>query len=144
MSLTNPAKKMSKSHINEKSRILVTDDAATIKKKINKAVTDSEDTITFDPVNRPGLSNLLQVLFYAEGRDDSVQALADELQDTSKKVIKERLGTAVDDLLRPVRERYAEIVANDKYLNEVAQQGAVKANKSAEETMKLVRNAVGF
>jgi tryptophanyl-tRNA synthetase len=144
MSLTNPVKKMSKSDTNERSRILVTDDFATIKKKINKAVTDSEDTISFDPVNRPGLSNLLQVLFYAEGRNDSPEALAEELRDTSKKVIKERLGSAVDDLLCPVRERYAEIVQNDTLLEEVAQEGAAKANKSAGETMKLVRNAVGF
>lgn len=135
---------MSKSDTNDKSRILITDNSETIKKKINKAVTDSEDAISFDPENRPGLSNLLQILFHAEERTDSPKALAKELQDSSKKAIKERVSDAVDRSLLPVRERYVELVQNDKYLDQAAQQGAETASKSAEQTMKLVRDAIGF
>lgn len=144
MSLTNPAKKMSKSDTNEKSRIVITDDSSTIRKKINKAVTDSEDVITFDPQNRPGLSNLLQVLSYAEGRGESPKELATELQSTSKKAIKERLGDAVDGLLSPVRDRYQKVIQDQKLLDDVARRGAEKASKSAQETMKLVHEAIGF
>ncbi|KIW00704.1 tryptophan-tRNA ligase [Verruconis gallopava] len=145
MSLTNPTKKMSKSDLNEKSRILITDDSAIIKSKVNKAITDSEDAITFDPATRPGLSNLLQLLFYAEGRvNGGPDELAKELQGASKRAIKERTSKAIDGLLRPVRERYEEIIQNDKYLEEVAEVGAEKARKSAAETMKLVKEAVGF
>jgi tryptophanyl-tRNA synthetase len=144
MSLTNPTKKMSKSDTNEKSRILITDDSGTIKKKINKAVTDSEDAISFDPENRPGLANLLQILFYAEGRTDTPRELAKELQGVSKKAIKEQVSCAVERLLRPVRERYAEVVGNDKFLDEVAHRGAAKASKSAEATIILVKDAIGF
>jgi tryptophanyl-tRNA synthetase len=144
MSLTNPVKKMSKSDTNDKSRILITDDSATIKKKINRAITDSEDSITFDPERRPGLSNLLQILHYAEGRTDTPEQFAQELNGTSKKVIKEGLSDAVDGLLKPVRERYADIVDNDTYLDDVAQEGAVKAMRNAEDTMVLVREAIGF
>jgi len=144
MSLTNPTKKMSKSDTNEKSRILITDDAETITKKVNKAITDSEDSITFDPENRPGLANLLQMLFYAEGGADSLKELAGELKDVSKKAVKERLGKAVTDMLGPIREKYGEIVENDKLLSEVAEQGAIKATKSADATMSLVKDAIGF
>ena len=135
---------MSKSDTNEKSRILITDDSATIKRKIKKAVTDSEDAISFDPTNRPGLSNLLSILFYAEGRSDSPEDLAKELEGSSKAVIKERASNAVDGMLSPVRERYTEIIQNEKYMEDVAQEGAAKASKSADETMKLVREAIGF
>lgn len=144
MSLTNPAKKMSKSDVNERSRILITDDSQTIKKKVNKAVTDSEDAITFDPESRPGLSNLLQLMFYAEGRCDTPEALAKELDGSSKKVIKERLSDAINKLLLPVRERYVQLVQDGRYLEDVAQQGAAKASKSAGATMKIVKDAIGF
>jgi len=144
MSLTNPTKKMSKSDTNEKSRIVITDDSTIIKKKINKAVTDSEDVITFDPQNRPGLSNLLQVLSYAEGRGNPPESLARDLQDSSKKAIKERLADAVDAMLSPVRERYKEIIQNEKYLEDVALQGAEKASANAAQTMNLVHQAIGF
>jgi tryptophanyl-tRNA synthetase len=144
MSLTNPAKKMSKSDTNEKSRILITDDSQTIKQKINKAVTDSGDDITFDSENRPGLSNLLQMIFYTEGRTGTPEVLVEELQGSSKKAIKERLSGSIDKLLLPVRERYAEIIHDERYLNDIAEKGAAKASKSAEQTMKLVRDAVGF
>jgi tryptophanyl-tRNA synthetase len=135
---------MSKSDTNDKSRIVITDDSATIRKKINKAVTDSEDTITFNPEARPGLSNLLQVLYYAEGRAGPLETLARELESSSKKAIKERVGDAVDGLLKPLREQFADIVHNDALLHEVAQEGAAKASQSAEETMRLVREAIGF
>lgn len=144
MSLTEPTKKMSKSARNEKSRILITDDTEVIRKKVAKAITDSADEITFDPQNRPGMANLLQILFYAERRNDSPEGLARELQGSNKKAIKDRVVDALDTLLRPIRDRYDQLMTDEKYLNQVAQQGASKANKSAEATMKLVREVVGF
>lgn len=144
MSLTNPAKKMSKSDANEKSQIVITDDAETIMRKVKKAVTDSKDSITFDPENRPGLANLLQLLYYAEGKAESPESLAKDLDGVSKKALKERVGKAIVDLLEPVRERYAEVVGNEKLLKEVAEEGAAKASKSAEATMRVVKDAIGF
>jgi tryptophanyl-tRNA synthetase len=144
MSLTNPAKKMSKSDTNDKSRILITDDSETIKKKINKAITDSEDNISFDPENRPGLSNLLQILLYAEANTGTPEEIAQELQGVSKRSIKERVSGAVDRLLLPVRERYSEVIQNEKYLDDIAKLGAAKASKNAEVTMKLVKDVIGF
>jgi tryptophanyl-tRNA synthetase len=66
-SLTDPALKMSKSHPNEKSRILLTDDKDTVHQKIKQAVTDSIETeIAYDPETRPGISNLIDLLYYAD------------------------------------------------------------------------------
>ncbi|KAF2160655.1 hypothetical protein M409DRAFT_70203 [Zasmidium cellare ATCC 36951] len=149
MSLTDPQAKMSKSHPNPKSRILLTDSEETIKAKLKSAVTDSLEGITYDPPNRPGVSNLVDIIFHAEdhtsaGEDGSGQAaLAKELNGTSLRVVKERAATAVNDIVRPIRERYAELIEQQSYLDEAAAAGAFKAQISAAETIQKVRKAIG-
>ncbi|KAH9903712.1 tRNA synthetases class I-domain-containing protein [Xylariomycetidae sp. FL2044] len=61
MSLQNPANKMSKSALNEKSRILITSTAQEIRNRIFGAVTDNQGAVTYDPVLRPGVANLLEI-----------------------------------------------------------------------------------
>ncbi|CAL4323691.1 tryptophan--tRNA ligase [Buchnera aphidicola] len=64
MSLLNPNKKMSKSDINKKNSIFLLDDLEVLKNKVNSAITDSDvpAKIIFDPINKPGISNLLVIL----------------------------------------------------------------------------------
>ncbi|KAF8319437.1 Nucleotidylyl transferase [Clavulina sp. PMI_390] len=62
LSLRDPIQKMSKSAKDPKSRILLSDSRDEIARKIRKAVTDSETTISYDPIHRPGISNLLRIL----------------------------------------------------------------------------------
>jgi tryptophanyl-tRNA synthetase len=147
MSLTAPEKKMSKSDPNPKSRILVTDSASDIKKKVNAALTDSIDSGEFDFDARPGWSNLVQLLYYLEPQGCSIEEMSAEMAKLSKRVLKERLAAAIDRELAPVRERYLEYMNTgygDRTLHEVAQEGAAKATASAEATMKTVREAVGL
>ncbi|KAI9661668.1 MAG: Tryptophan--tRNA ligase, mitochondrial [Bathelium mastoideum] len=77
MSLTEPHLKMSKSHANPKSRILITDGCEEIEKKIKGALTDSVSGISYDLVERPGVSNLLDIMFHLQ--DDNKQASLEEL-----------------------------------------------------------------
>ena len=70
MSLTDPNKKMSKSDINERSRINMSDSKNEIANKIKRAVTDSQgNLISFDAENRKGLSNLLKLYEAFSGKN---------------------------------------------------------------------------
>jgi tryptophanyl-tRNA synthetase len=146
MSLTEPTSKMSKSHPNPKSRILLTDSEQNIKSKIKSAVTDSVDGISYDPQQRPGVSNLLDLIYHCteNSRPGSQEALAQEMNGMSLRVVKERAAEAVENVVRPIRERYAEIVSNDKALADAAEQGADEARRSAEGTLINVKKAVGL
>lgn len=147
MSLTQPTSKMSKSHPNPKSRILLTDDKHTIRSKIKTAITDSLDGITYETQRRPGVSNLLDLIYHTlpnDGFDGGQEALAKEMEGMSLKAVKDRAADAVESLVKPIRENYAEIVRNDQMLSDVASSGAQNARASASKTMEDVKRAVGL
>lgn len=146
MSLTDPTAKMSKSHPNPKSRILLTDSEEAIKGKVNSAVTDSIDGITYDPEARPGVSNLIDLLYHSGAEDgyESQEALARDLEGVSLRALKEKVAESIDMQLAPIRERYAEIIQDRAAMEEAATEGAEKANKSAIRTLQKVKRAVGF
>lgn len=139
---------MSKSAPNPKSRILITDSSDTIAKKINSALTDSTDGITYDPIARPGLANLVQILYHlkAQNSGTSIQDFTTGMKDLSKKALKEKVATAIDEHLSPIRGKFEEVLNKDggRLLDDIASEGAAKARKSAEATMVLVRDAVGL
>ncbi|EGP85071.1 unnamed protein product [Zymoseptoria tritici ST99CH_1A5] len=147
MSLTDPTSKMSKSHLNPKSRILLTDSEDIINAKIKSAVTDSVEGISYEPERRPGVSNLLDLIYHCtepNGAAGGQETLAKEMQGMSLRVVKERAAAAVENLVRPIREKYAEIVDDDQLLAKTAEQGAEKARQSAEGTLLDVKRAVGL
>lgn len=151
MSLADPTKKMSKSDANAASRVLITDAPGEIKKKIMRAVTDSQSSfVSYDPSARPGVSNLLEILAVLEekGRGRAPEEVAGDFAGSQHplKALKERTADAVAAELRDVRERYLELLGgNDgRGLDEIEAVGAERARASAEATMKLVREAVGF
>lgn len=163
MSLQQPNKKMSKSDPDSSSRILLTDTPAEIHSKILKARTDSLTPsigITFDPVQRPGVSNLLQLLSHFDAQNRSAQEIAAQInsevgnqlggegEENPLRKLKERVSEVVQRELNPIRERYLSLLNEDGqgkeggYLDEVIREGARKANESAERTMSRVRKAV--
>lgn len=146
MSLTNPTTKMSKSDPAPASRILLTDDAAQIREKIKKAVTDSQsDAVSYDRAARPGVSNLLEILANLEGR--TVEETVEVFGGTQKplKLLKERTADAVVKELEGVGDRYRELLAmGGGRLDEIEAVGAQKARRSADVTMRLVKEAVGL
>lgn len=146
MSLTDAKLKMSKSHPNPKSRILLTDSEEDIRSKIKTAITDSGDNITYDPEQRPGISNLLEILYYTseKGRFESIEDVVREMDGVSFKVLKEKVADSVEATVRPIRERYNELVTKEDRLYGVALAGAEKAARSAEATLEKVKEAVGL
>ncbi|OQO04559.1 hypothetical protein B0A48_09481 [Cryoendolithus antarcticus] len=146
MSLTDPEAKMSKSHPNPKSRILLTDSAEEIRSKINTAVTDSITGVSYDPVQRPGVSNLVDILYHCTqgaGFEDQA-ALAKDLDGSSLRAVKRRVSDAVESQLRPIRERYQEIINNAQLLDDASTQGTQKATISANATLAKVKQAIGL
>ncbi|KAF7191830.1 Tryptophan--tRNA ligase [Pseudocercospora fuligena] len=85
-------------------------------------------------------------MFYSLGSEDaaSPQDLAKDMEGMHLKVLKERTADAVEKMVAPVRERYAEVIKDEKLLEEIAQSGAEKARASALQTMDKVRRAIGF
>lgn len=145
MSLKSPLRKMSKSDADPRSRILLTDSSEDIQKKIKQALTDSEPNITYDPVNRPGVSNLIEMLSHFDSNGKTCTELADELRSTSMKSLKAVVATTIDTHLRDIRERYFEIIGKETgYLENIAEEGAVQARANADITMGAVRSALGL
>lgn len=154
MSLTNPTSKMSKSDPNPASRILITDTNSEIENKIRRALTDSHSGITYDPIERPGVSNLLEILSAVEqinSGDSNGRTPAEVAEDFNSvqnplKSLKERTAETVVRELSGVRERYEGLMDQKcaTLLDTIEAAGAEKARASADATMKSVRKAVGF
>lgn len=146
MSLTTPTNKMSKSHPNPKSRIMLTDSTSEIRSKVKSAVTDSIEGITYDPEARPGVSNLIDLLYHTSAEDgyENQEALAQDLAGVSMLALKEKVAESIDTQLTPIRERYAEIIRDSAAMEEAAAEGAQKANRSAMKTLQKVKRAVGL
>lgn len=143
MSLKEPTAKMSKSHSDERSRILLTDSAKEIHKKVKVALTDSEPNITYDPAHRPGVSNLIEILSHFEGVP--CEEIASEYHTASLRVLKEHVAGRIAHHLAEIRERYLDIMNEENdYLDTVAQQGAEAAQANASKTMRQVRDAMGL
>lgn len=145
MSLTDPTSKMSKSAKAEKSRILITDSPKQIKSKISSALTDSIPGVTYDPATRPGIANLLDILSIFDPQRRTAADLANAYEMASPKQLKSMVADAVIEGLQGIAERYQDLLdSKDENLDRIAEHGAQKARKSAEETMDLVRSAIGF
>ena len=146
-SLARPDKKMSKSSLSPKSRIMITDSRESIFLKIRGAASDDESGLTYDPQKRPGISNLFDIMFHLdESAAGSLEALVDDCKDLSKRTFKERVATKIDEKLAPIRAKYEEIIHQDegRLLSEVAERGASRAKARARGTMRLVRDAIGL
>lgn len=143
MSLKDPTSKMSKSDTDVRSRILITDTRDEIHRKLKGALTDSEPQITYEPSRRPGVSNLVEILSYFEGKPCDEVVL--DLQDLSLRALKEHVAHRVSCHLQPIRERYISLVEDKTdYVEAIENQGALAARSSAEQTMRQVKDALGL
>lgn len=144
MSLQEPSKKMSKSDDNPKNVIRMLEEPKSILKKIKSAVTDSDDppVVAFDWDKKPGVSNLLELMSAATGRE--IPELVEHFQGAMYGKFKSEVGEAVVALLEPIQQRYKEIRADEGYMQEVFTQGAAKAAERADKTLKLVYDKIGF
>ena len=142
LSLRDPTAKMSKSAADPNSRILLTDSYDTIAKRIRAAVTDSISDITFDPIKRPGTSNLLTIISACTG--ETPAALGERYEGRNHGALKKDVVEAVEETLRRPRGEFARLREDRSFLLEVARDGAEKAREYSDRTIKEVRERVGL
>ena len=140
MSLQDPTAKMSKSDPDESSRILVFDEPDTIVKKLKRAVTDSGSEVAYDPVNKPGISNLLEILSLFTDR--SIDDLVNEHNAMQYGGFKQLVADAVVEGLTRIRTNYKNL--EDGEVGRLMTKGALDARMRAEEQMVEVRRLVGL
>lgn len=141
MSLQDPTKKMSKSDP-EETFISLLDDADTIRRKIKRAVTDSDGEVRFDPENKPGVSNLLSIMS-ALGAGD-VETLAAEMAGKGYGDLKARTTDCVIAALEPLQAEYKRLIADKTYLQGILDENAKTAAYLANKTLRKVQKKVGF
>ncbi|QJC38674.1 tryptophan--tRNA ligase [Enterobacteriaceae endosymbiont of Donacia fulgens] len=144
MSLINPQKKMSKSDTNNNSIISLFDDDFIIKQKIKNAITDSDfpPNIKYDLKNKPGISNLLAIL--ANITECSIEQLEQNFKNKNYNNLKESIINCLCLFLNKLRKKYFFYRKNEKYLKNVMINGAKKAKKHANFTLKKVYNVIGL
>ncbi len=141
MSLQEPEKKMSKSDENENAYIAMLDGPDVIRRKIKRAVTDSEGKIYFSE-QKPGVSNLLSV--YSSIKGISIKESEKEFDGSGYGNLKERVAEAVVEELAPLQQRYKEVRADKAYLMDVMKKNSEKAVYNAEKTLAKVQRKVGL
>ena len=140
-SLTHPEQKMSKSDELVKSRIDLLDPENIIRKRIRSAVTDSIGTIKYDKENRPGISNLMTIYSVITGK--SFDQLEEEYKDAGYKEFKDDLGDVVVNELKPIQERYDELI-NSKELDDILDKGRDRAMQVAMRKIMKINDRIGL
>lgn len=141
MSLQDPTKKMSKSDPDPNATITLEDDDATIRRKIKRAVTDSEGRVAYRD-EQPALKNLLGIYSALTGED--VETIVARYDGKGYGEFKEDLAQVVIDGIGPIRDRYLALRQDKKALEEVMATGAMRASRMARRTLSKVYRKMGF
>ncbi len=144
MSLTNPTAKMSKSENEDTGRVLLMDAPEVIMKQFKRAITDSdtENCVRYDKENKPGVANLMTIYSACTGK--SFDEIEIEFAGQGYGAFKPKVGEAVVETLRPIREEAGRLMKDKSYLESVYKAGAEKASYVAEKTLRKVYKKVGF
>jgi len=141
MSLQDPHRKMSKSDP-EETFIAILDKPEIIRKKIRRAVTDSENCVEYDPENRAGVSNLMSIMSALTGR--TMDDISAEYSGKGYGIFKDAVADSIIAVLEPIQKEYDRISTDKAYLQEVMQDGAERASALAHRTMLKVRKKLGI
>ena len=141
MSLQEPTSKMSKSDPNPNGYISILDDADTIRRKVKRAVTDSDGEIRLSP-DKPGVSNLLAI--YAACRGVTPEQAEAEFAGMGYGALKDGVSEAVIAELAPLQEKYRAIRGDKGYLEGILRENAEIASRAATKTLRKVHKKVGF
>ncbi len=140
--LQDPTAKMSKSAASANGTLDLLDDPKVVAKRIRSAVTDTEREIRYDPVTKPGVSNLLTIHSALSGC--SVAELEQHFAGSGYGDLKAEVADVVTSHLTPFRERFLRHLDDPAGLDDVLAQGAAKAREIASDTLDAVYDRVGF
>ncbi len=140
-SLQDPTQKMSKSDPDANATVNLIDTPEVILRKFKRAVTDSDGTIAYTD-DKPGVSNLLTI--FSSVTDKSIESIVADYSGKGYAELKCGVADAVIAKLKPVQERYNELICDKGYLLSVAKEGAEKAEKIARRTLSKVHKKIGL
>jgi len=140
MDLQEPTNKMSKSADSDAGTVLLTEDLGAVAKKFKRAVTDSDGEVRFDPVAKPGVSNLLSILGACTGRDP--ESLAADYSQYGP--LKADTAEAVVEVLRPIQAHVAELREDPSATTSLLATGADKARTVASGVVERARTNIGL
>lgn len=144
LSLTSPMKKMSKSDPNQQGIIYLNDEPSVIQSKIFKALTDNiSDNFYFDPQNRPGVSNLINIISGIQRK--SIEEVENDIAVFNNyRDLKKYISEIIIEDLKIPRENFKKFMKDPDYLNAVIQEGTEKAQGIAEKNIKEIMTIIGF
>lgn len=138
--LQNPTKKMSKTEESVKGCILLTDEPEVARKKIMSAVTDTDNTIKYDPENKPGISNLLVI--YSSLTGNSINTCEEECVGLGYGEFKKKVADAVCGFLENLQSKYKEIV-EENIIDAILDESNKKVIEIAKNKVQEVYNKIG-
>lgn len=142
MALQQPDKKMSKSDENKNNTVALLDEPAVILSKFKKAMTDSENEVRYDPEQKPGVSNLLNI--YCAVTDKTIAEAEREFANSGYGNFKVAVGEAVVEKLEPIQKKVAELDKNKDYLDQIIAMNTERASAIAYKTLRKVQKKLGF
>jgi tryptophanyl-tRNA synthetase len=142
MDLQDPTSKMSTTLSSEQGAVYLTDTADAIRKKFKSAVTDSGREVRYVPDEKPGVSNLLEILNVATG--EPIDALEQRFDGAGYGEFKEAVGEAVVALLAPIQERFEALRSDERELQRLLAVGAEKARRASLPTLEAMYERMGF
>ena len=144
MSLRDGTKKMSKSEASEMSRINLTDDSDSIRKKIQKAKTDPFEIPSEkeELANRPEAENLLGI--YATLADQSIEKTLEQFSGSDFKKLKDELSDILISELDPINKEIKKLLNEETYIVEILRKGSDKASDISQPILQKIREIVGF
>lgn len=140
MDLQDPTSKMSTTAASEQGTVYVLDEPEAVVAKVKRAVTDTGREVVRAP-DKPGVSNLIDILAVVRGV--APEAVEAEFDGKGYGDLKTAAGEEIAEYLRPVRERYAELRADEAELERTLAAGAEKARAIASVTLARARRAMG-
>ena len=141
MSLQDPTSKMSKSDTNPKATISILDDEKTIIRKFKSAVTDSDMEVCYRE-GKAGINNLMTIYSAINGK--TMEEITAEFAGRGYGDFKTAVGECVAEALRPVREKYEELMQERTYLEEQMRRGAEIADKISRRTLTKTKKKIGL
>lgn len=141
MSLQEPTRKMSKSDP-EDTFIGLLDPPDVVRRKVKRAVTDSDAEIRFDPAAKPGVSNLLSIIAALTG--ESVESTVAGLEGQGYGTLKNRVSECVIETLEPMQAEHRRLMADKAYLQGVLDENARVAAQMAQRTLNKVKRKIGL
>ncbi len=141
-SLQEPTKKMSKSDTNDKGYILLLDSPNVIRKKFRSAVTDSDARVAYDPENKAGIANLMEI--YQAITGESLEAIETKFEGQGYGAFKDAVADVVIGELEPIQKRFEELMSDKKGLEAIMKEHAEKASRMAVKTLRKVKKKIGL